>query len=69
MHKYSYSFSFNRIFRELPSGLVVGLHAFTAEYLGSLLGQRTKILQATWCGQKKKKRNIFAKLLIVVWFV
>ena len=32
-----------------------GPHSFTAEDLDSNPGQRTKIPQATWHGQKKKK--------------
>ena len=35
----------------------LGLHAFTAEGLGSIPGQGTKILQATLCNQKKEKRK------------
>ena len=33
----------------------LGLGAFTAEGTGSIPGWRTKIPQAAWCGQKKKK--------------
>ena len=33
----------------------LGLGAFTAEGPGSIPGQGTKIPQATWRGQKKKK--------------
>ena len=33
--------------------------ASTAEALGSILGQGTKIPQATWCRQKKKKYAIW----------
>ena len=33
---------------------LLGLCAFTAEYAGSIPGQRIKILQATW---PKKKKN------------
>ena len=35
----------------------LGLHAFTAEGLGSIPGQGTKILQAVQCRQKKKERE------------
>lgn len=31
------------------------LHSFTAEDLGSIPGQGTRILQAAGCGQKKKR--------------
>ena len=33
-----------------------GLHAFTAEGLGSSPGRGIKIPKATWHGQKKKKK-------------
>ena len=33
------------------------LHAFTAEGSCSILGQRTNIPRAIWCGQKKKKEE------------
>ena len=33
----------------------VGLHTFTVKGLGSILGQGTKIPQAVWHGQKRKK--------------
>lgn len=33
----------------------LGLHAFTAEAVGLIPGWVTKILQAEWHGQKKKK--------------
>ena len=35
----------------------LGLHAFTAKGTGSVPGQETKIPQAVWCSQKKKKYN------------
>ena len=35
----------------------LGLHTFTAEGVGSIPGQGTKILQAAWCGQKIKNQN------------
>ena len=38
------------------------LLTFTAEGLGSIPGQGTKIPQATWFGKKKRKK---AKLLII----
>ena len=34
------------------------LYAPTAESIGSIPSQGTKILHATWCRQKKRKRNI-----------
>lgn len=30
---------------------------FTAEDVGAVLSQRTKISQAVWCGQKRKKKR------------
>ena len=35
----------------------LGLGAFTAEGMGSIPGQGTKVLQAMWHGQKKKKKK------------
>ena len=35
----------------------LGLCAFTAEGPGSIPGWGTKILQAAWCSQKKKKKS------------
>ena len=35
----------------------LGLRALTAEGLGSIPGQGTKIPQVTWCGQKRKKKK------------
>ena len=35
----------------------LGLYVFTAEGLGSITGQGTKISQAACCSQKKKKRE------------
>ena len=35
----------------------LGLHAFTAEGMGSIPGRGTKILQATWAATKKKKEK------------
>ena len=35
----------------------LGLCTFTAEGLGSIPGQGTKILQAVQCGKKKKKKK------------
>ena len=35
----------------------LGLHAFTAEDLGSIPGRGTKILQAPRHGQRKQKQN------------
>ena len=34
----------------------LALRTFSAQGVGSIPGQGTKILQAVWCGQKKKKR-------------
>ena len=34
----------------------LGLCTFTAEDPGSIPGRETKIPQAEWCGQKKKKK-------------
>ena len=33
------------------------LHAFTAKGTGSIPGQRTKIPQAAWCSQKRKRKK------------
>ena len=35
----------------------LGLDTFTAESVGSIPGRGTKILQAAWHGQKKKKKK------------
>ena len=35
----------------------LGLCALTAEVEGSITGEVTKMLQAMWCGPKKKKRR------------
>ena len=35
----------------------LGLCAFTAEGMGSIPGQGTKILQAVWCDQKEKEHD------------
>ena len=35
----------------------LGLPAFTANSAGLIPAQETKILQAVWCGQKKKKNR------------
>ena len=42
------------------------LWAFTAEGLGSIPGQGTKFLQASWCGQNKTKQ-IYGTSLAVQW--
>ena len=39
----------------------LGLRALTVEGPGSILGQGTKIPQATWCSQKKYNNNIYQK--------
>ena len=39
----------------LNSPVGLGLHTFTAEGTGSIPGWETKIPQAAWCAQKKKK--------------
>ena len=36
----------------------LSLHASTAGGMGSIPGGGTKIPDATWCGQKKKKRTL-----------
>ena len=51
-----YSVRANRTMKELP-GTPVGLHAFTANGLGSIPGWGTKIPQTMKCSQKKKERN------------
>ena len=40
----------------------LGLHTVTAEGMGSIPGQGTKILQAVQCGQNKQTNKVF-KLL------
>ena len=40
------------ILREFPSGLMFRILGFLCQGPGSIPGQGTKILQATWCGQK-----------------
>ena len=35
----------------------LGLWAFTAKAMGSIPGRGTKIPEAAWCGQKKKKKK------------
>ena len=42
---------------------LLGLQAFTAEGPGSIPGQGTEILHASWLGQKKKKKNYGGSLL------
>ena len=34
----------------------LGLHAFTAENMGSIPGRGTKIPQAAWHGQERKRK-------------
>ena len=49
------------VFKNIGTSLVIqwlGLHAFTAGGTGSIPGWGTKILQTTWCGQKKEKKRI-----------
>ena len=41
----------------------LGLRALTAEGPGSIPGRGTKIPQAVWCSQKKKKTNTQASLV------
>ena len=58
----------NEMFNQECSGnslmvQLLGLHALTAEGLGSISGQGTKIPQATRYGQKEKK--IFAGLCLM----
>ena len=44
--------------QEYPGGPVAKKDcAFTAEDVGSVLSQGTKISQAVWCGQKIKKKR------------
>ena len=45
-----------KILWEFPGDPMVRLHASIAERTGSIPGQGTKSPQATWCGQKKKKK-------------
>ena len=48
----------NELCRKTSNSLVVrwlGLHTFTAEGVGSIPGQGTKILQVMWHGQNKTK--------------
>ena len=40
----------------------LGPCGFTAEGLGSIPGRGAEILQAVWCGQKKKNTNIWSLL-------
>ena len=42
---------------ELPGGLVVRIKHFHCCGLESIPGWGTEIMQATWCSQKKKKRE------------
>ena len=39
----------------------LGLCAFAAEDPGSIPGRGTKVLQAVWCVQKKKKKSVDLK--------
>ena len=43
--------------QEFPGSPWVGLCASTVRNTSSIPGQGTKIPQATWCGQKKKKKE------------
>ena len=43
-----------------------GLHAFTAKDMDSVSGEGTKIPQATWHGQKKKKKTTRTKLYVLI---
>ena len=43
--------------REFPGNPVARTHTFNARGLGSIPGRGTKILQAMWYSQKKKKEN------------
>ena len=49
------------MYREFPGDLVVRILGFHCRGLGSVLAQGTEILQAVWCGQKKKKRERIKK--------
>ena len=46
------------MFREFPGSPAVRSLHFTAEGLGSIPGQVTKILQVTECGQKNLKKGL-----------
>ena len=46
----------------------LGLHAFTAKDMDSISGQGTKIPQATWHGQKKKKKNTPEPIICFGWY-
>ena len=50
-------FGQNWNFREFPGSPVVKTWHFHCQGLGLIPGQGTKILQAEWQDQKKKKRN------------
>ena len=41
--------------------------AFTAKGLGSIPGEGTKILQATWCGQKINKKIKTFRINVLYW--
>ena len=41
----------------------LGLHAVTAEGLGSIPGQRTKVQQAEHCNQKEEKKKFNSRNL------
>ena len=43
--------------RKFPGGPVVRTRCFHCWGLGSIPGQRTRILQGEWCGQKEKEKS------------
>ena len=46
----------------------LGFHALTAERLGLISGQGTRIPQAKWSSQKKKKKTEKKKFILKVFF-
>lgn len=53
-----------RLVKEFPDGPVVRTVRFHHQGSGSIPDWETKILQGTWCGQKKKKKNEIGKTLL-----
>ena len=52
-----YLIYFKMVYREFPGGPVVRTWHSHCQGPGSIPGQGTKILQAEWGGQKKKKKK------------
>ena len=52
----------NRNLGEFPGGPVVRTQHFHCRGPGSIPSRETKILQAAWRGQKKKKKNYTVRL-------